>query len=438
MTKPTIDIDKPADGDIIGEGAQNIRETRQALYDIFPINPADLDYADTSNWWPAGSLTGGMDPAVDNDNPPSSNEFQDRAFLIGQKELRWDYAIPSGSNAISPGPVDVGSATVTVPEGSTWTIVGVEDTDIHYLRDLEDVNTDVLENGYALVYDEESNSWYSGPGPGGGFNYMGEVATTTDLPGYPNSYTGRVGDAYYVQDISHLFVWSSLGRWDDFGTIWGGEFDPTQAQEVTGAWTFTNPGSSYVGDGSGLTNLPPPDLSAYATKTYSDDGDASTLSSAKSYADTGDSTTLSSANLYADSGDATTLSSAKSYTDTKIGQIPAGVALDNNQPWTYGQHNAMVSPAHSNPGTGSSRFNWNAQQKPVVICSDATAPTTTVFPDAPTVEGMFISITWVSTGSQVWAWDDSVFDSKLGPPEDDGEDVTRVFVSRNNKWTDVA
>ena len=62
--KPTIDIHKPADEEIIGEGAERIRETRQAIYDVFPIGPDDLDYEDTANYWPAGSLTGGAGAGI--------------------------------------------------------------------------------------------------------------------------------------------------------------------------------------------------------------------------------------------------------------------------------------------------------------------------------------------------------------------------------------
>ena len=43
MTKPTINVNSPTDNDPIGEGAERIRETRQALYDIFPIKKEDLD-----------------------------------------------------------------------------------------------------------------------------------------------------------------------------------------------------------------------------------------------------------------------------------------------------------------------------------------------------------------------------------------------------------
>ena len=52
MTKPTIKVDLPKDDDPIGEGAERIRETRQALYEIFPIGPEDLDYEKEANYWP--------------------------------------------------------------------------------------------------------------------------------------------------------------------------------------------------------------------------------------------------------------------------------------------------------------------------------------------------------------------------------------------------
>ena len=87
MTKLVIAIHKPADDEIIGEGAERIRETRQALYDLFPIGPSDLDYEETANCWPSGSLTGGQAPGIDNNNPPTDDQFQDRAFLIGQTSL---------------------------------------------------------------------------------------------------------------------------------------------------------------------------------------------------------------------------------------------------------------------------------------------------------------------------------------------------------------
>ena len=119
--------------------------------------------------------------------------------------------------------------------------------------------------------------------------------------------------------------------------------------------------------------------------------------------------------------------------------LPAtGVALDNKDSWNWGQYNQEVEPANSNAGTATSRFVWNPEQYPVVSISDSAAPMVSVFPQAPTVDGMFVAITWVSHGSsQVWALGDT-FDSKIGPPEDSGSDVTRVYHSRGDKWIDVA
>ena len=167
MTKPTVDVNQPHDSDLIGQGAEEIRKTKQGLYDIFPIGPSDLDYADTANYWPAGSLTGGQEPGLDDQNPPTTDEFQDRAFLIGDQTLKYDYDIPEGKNAISPGPIDAGAVTVDVPEGSTWTVVGAEDLGVEYLRDLADVNVGTALDSEALVYDQASNTWTAAPAPAG-------------------------------------------------------------------------------------------------------------------------------------------------------------------------------------------------------------------------------------------------------------------------------
>jgi len=309
MTKPTINIYDPKDEDVIGEGAAAIRETRQALYDLLPINPDDLDWEWTANHWPAGSLTGGMDPSVDNDNPPTDDQFQDRAFLIGDKTLRWDYNIPSGHNAITPGPIDASSVTVNVPDGSTWTVVGDEDLAVHYLRDLSDVDVAGSTSGNALIYDQSTNSWYAAPAPkgpqgpegpegpagpsgpagpqgpegpegpighegpqgpkgdqgipgadstvagppgpkgdpgsqgpegpegpegpvgpegpqgapGAGIQFKGTVSSSIHLPGWPNSYTGAIGDAYGTDDTGDMWAWGDDSVWHNLGKIQGPE-----------------------------------------------------------------------------------------------------------------------------------------------------------------------------------------------------------------------
>ena len=282
MAKPTINVNVPADDEIIGEGAQRIRETRQALYDMLPINPDDLQWEWAQNHWPAGSLTGGMDPSVTNTTPPTNDEFQDRAFLIGQKTLKWDFDIPANHNAITPGPIDASGVTVDVPEGSTWTVVGDQDLNVQYLRDLDDVDVATSVSGEALIYDATSNTWYAAPAPkgpqgipgpegqqgvqgetgprgpkgetgsqgqqgiqgndgprgpkgdkgdqgiqgpegsqGAGIFFKGTVANKESLPGWPNSYVGEVGDAYITADTGDIWAWAEEGEWEDLGQIEG-------------------------------------------------------------------------------------------------------------------------------------------------------------------------------------------------------------------------
>ena len=49
---------------------------------------------------------------------------KDKAFYINDKTINYSYTIPSGKNAGSFGPITVASGvTVTVPAGSTWSIV---------------------------------------------------------------------------------------------------------------------------------------------------------------------------------------------------------------------------------------------------------------------------------------------------------------------------
>ena len=163
MTKPTIRVDKPADGDPIGEGAERIRETRQAIYDVFPIGPEDLDNSKVQGYWPAGSMTGGQDPEVESGVKEPYDDYQDRAFLIGDATTNWDYTIPEGKNALSIG-LDADSI-ITVPETSDWINIEKDDVvHVKYLRDLNDVDTGVTGaiNGQALIYDESISLWKAG------------------------------------------------------------------------------------------------------------------------------------------------------------------------------------------------------------------------------------------------------------------------------------
>lgn len=53
---------------------------------------------------------------------------------------------------------------------------------------------------------------------GAGIQYKGTVANYLLLPGYPNSYTGAIGDAYVTTNDTHLWVWDG-SVWVDNGPI---------------------------------------------------------------------------------------------------------------------------------------------------------------------------------------------------------------------------
>ena len=55
---------------------------------------------------------------------------------------------------------------------------------------------------------------------GRGVTIPGSVNTDDDLQGYPDSYSGNVGDGYITLDNGHLNTWSG-SAWDDVGNITG-------------------------------------------------------------------------------------------------------------------------------------------------------------------------------------------------------------------------
>ena len=176
MSKPTnidhtsgeqvpLDVEKPTDDAYIGEGAQRIRETRQAIYSIFPIKPDDLDYEDTSNWWPAGSLTGGFDPAVERGDAQPHPDMQDRYALVGDQVAVWDWNMPEGKNILTVG-LDTGTAIINTPETTNWVNIENDDkVEPKNLSDLYDVFTGGVEplDKDILVYNDAFNQRINRP-----------------------------------------------------------------------------------------------------------------------------------------------------------------------------------------------------------------------------------------------------------------------------------
>jgi hypothetical protein len=94
------------------------------------------DTATATNLYPtfAGATTGSVSTIYTGDAKllykPSTGEFQStvlnasNGIVVNSATVSVDYSIPSGSNAMSAGPVTVNSGiTVTVPSGSTWVVV---------------------------------------------------------------------------------------------------------------------------------------------------------------------------------------------------------------------------------------------------------------------------------------------------------------------------
>lgn len=253
MTKPTIRVDKPEDGDPIGEGAERIRETRQAIYDVFPIGPEDLDYTKEPNYWPAGSMTGGQDPEVESGAKPPYDDFQDRAFLIGDQETRFDYTIPTGKNALSIG-LDAGS-TITVPEGSEWiNIEKDDDTHVKYLRDLDDVEPGITGalDGQALIFDEDTNLWAAGtpaPGPQGPPGENGENGEKGDPgnPGADSTVPGPAGKGWTSGEYSSATGIVTFTSTDGLGFV---------TEDLRGEDGEPGPGFFYKGNVDTVSSLP--------------------------------------------------------------------------------------------------------------------------------------------------------------------------------------
>lgn len=84
-------------------------------------------------------------------------------FHLNDTLLKESYEIPVGKNAGTFGELTQETgAKVTVPEGSTWTIVGQDDYEPHagYLRDLADTDIPMVPNDDSyLFYDSYTDKW---------------------------------------------------------------------------------------------------------------------------------------------------------------------------------------------------------------------------------------------------------------------------------------
>ena len=75
---------------------------------------------------------------------------------------------------------------------------------------------------------------------------LGSVSTNTALPGWPNGYTGSIGDGYVVTSTQHLWVWAG-SSWADAGNITG-------PQGNTGTAATIHIGTVTAGTPAAVTN----------------------------------------------------------------------------------------------------------------------------------------------------------------------------------------
>jgi len=169
-----------------------------------------------------------------NQGPPGEGRINE-TFYESKSQLTEDYTCPSGYNTMSAGPTDTNGYNVNIFADSQWTVVGDEDLGPFVLRDMEDVQigTDLTDRD-ALLWHQDTKVWKSGPAPRGlkgdkgeqgepglGVYFKDVVDNVADLPGYPDKYTGDVGDAYYVNATNELYAWVEHKEWVSLGNIQG-------------------------------------------------------------------------------------------------------------------------------------------------------------------------------------------------------------------------
>lgn len=125
---------------VIGDTKDKVQFHHEA--EVFIPGYATVDYVDDV-----------ADNVMPHENP---------VFHLNDTELRVDYQIPSGKNAGTFGPLE-NHASVNVPDGSTWTIVGQDDEPAQTsgtLRGLDDTEIPMVPNDESyLHYDSYKDKW---------------------------------------------------------------------------------------------------------------------------------------------------------------------------------------------------------------------------------------------------------------------------------------
>ncbi|MFN9960627.1 MAG: hypothetical protein ACK55I_46690, partial [bacterium] len=76
---------------------------------------------------------------------------------------------------------------------------------------------------------------------------LGTVATSANLPGYPSSYNGDIGDGYITADTGNLWTWTG-SSWENAGQVRG----YTGSQGPAGGYTGSAGTEGYTGSKGAL------------------------------------------------------------------------------------------------------------------------------------------------------------------------------------------
>jgi hypothetical protein len=203
-----------------------------------PRNPGPWFYGPKDNRNNPGNPWGNGIPLIQ--GPPGEGRIGD-VFYESHMQMEQDYACPANANVMSAGPLDTNGFDITLEGDSQWTNVGEEDLNPVALADLVDVRAgSTVTDREALLWHEAASVWKPGPAPTGprgqkgdkgdpstSINFIGSVENEADLPGYPDTYTGAVGDAFLVEATGELFVWAEeQSEWVNLGQIQGPQGQP--------------------------------------------------------------------------------------------------------------------------------------------------------------------------------------------------------------------
>ena len=198
-----------------------------------PRNPGPWFYGPKDNRNHPGNPWGNGIPLIQ--GPPGEGRIQD-IFYESHIKMMEDFVCNPDANVMSAGPLDTNGHNIVLSGNSQWTNVGEEDLNPVALADLVDVQAgETALDREALLWHDAASVWKPGPAPTGprgqkgdkgdpatSINFIGSVENEADLPGYPDAYTGVVGDAFMVESTGDLWVWAAEQReWINLGQIQG-------------------------------------------------------------------------------------------------------------------------------------------------------------------------------------------------------------------------